>query len=128
MHPNVVAYFPYSWATHSARFGFTFSKFICAVLKSVWKDILYFWSDTPFDLTKEKKISSHRRVSVHFLWTKKSKMEATTQYFGKRFFYKQVLEFHRLSKFLCQTSEHQNHWSLHIMQGIMFANDSAHSK
>jgi hypothetical protein len=39
-------------------------------------------------------------------------MEATTQYFGKRFFYKQVLEFHRPSKFLCQTSGRQNHWSL----------------
>jgi hypothetical protein len=39
-------------------------------------------------------------------------MEATTQYFGKRFFYKLVLEFHRPSKFLCQTSGHQNHLSL----------------
>jgi hypothetical protein len=28
------------------------------------------------------------------------------------FFYKQVLEFHRPSKFLCQTSGRQNHWSL----------------
>jgi hypothetical protein len=38
--------------------------------------------------------------------------QATTQYFGKRFFYKQALEFHCPSKFLCQTSGHQNHWSL----------------
>jgi hypothetical protein len=36
-------------------------------------------------------------------------MEATTQYFGKWFFYKQVLEFHCPSKFLCQTSGSQNH-------------------
>ncbi len=39
-------------------------------------------------------------------------MEATTQYFGKLVFYKQVLEFHCPSKFLCQTSGRQNHWSL----------------
>jgi hypothetical protein len=38
-------------------------------------------------------------------------MEATTQYFGKGF-YKQVLEFHCPSKFLCLTSGRQNHWSL----------------
>ncbi len=31
-------------------------------------------------------------------------MEVTTQYFGKWFFYKQVLEFNCPSKFLCQTS------------------------
>jgi hypothetical protein len=37
-------------------------------------------------------------------------MEATTQYFGKRF--KQVLEYHRPSKILCQTSGRQNHWFL----------------
>jgi hypothetical protein len=39
-------------------------------------------------------------------------MEGTTQYFGKRFFYKQVLEFHCPSKFLCPSSGRQNHWSL----------------
>jgi hypothetical protein len=49
-----------------------------------------FWY--PIQPIKEKKISSHRRVSVYFLGTKKSKMEATTQYF-KNGFYKQVLEF-----------------------------------
>ncbi len=38
-------------------------------------------------------------------------MEATIQYFGKRFF-KQVSEFHRPPKLSCQTSERQNHWSL----------------
>jgi hypothetical protein len=43
-------------------------------------------------------------------------MEATTQYFIKWFFYKQVLEFYRPSKFLCQTSGRQNHWSLKPMQ------------
>ena len=41
--------------------------------------------NTPFDLIKEKNFSSHSRVSVYFLWTKKPKMEATTQYFGKWF-------------------------------------------
>ncbi len=30
-------------------------------------------------------------------------------------FYKQVLEFHRPSKFLCQTSGRQNHWSLPVI-------------
>ncbi len=60
-------------------------------------------------LNQRKKFSSHSRVSVYFLWTKKSKMEATTQFFRKQFF-KQVLEFHRPSKLLCQTSGHQNHW------------------
>jgi hypothetical protein len=39
-------------------------------------------------------------------------MEATTQYFGKWFFYKQVLEFYCPSKFLCQTSGRLNHCSL----------------
>jgi hypothetical protein len=39
-------------------------------------------------------------------------MEATTQYFGKWFFYKQVLKFHCPSKFVCQTTGRQNHWSL----------------
>ncbi len=42
-------------------------------------------------------------------------MEATTQYFGKWFFFKQVLEFHCPSKFLCQTSGRQNHWSLLVL-------------
>jgi hypothetical protein len=39
-------------------------------------------------------------------------MEATTHYFKNQFCYKQVLEFHRPSKFLCQTSGRQNHWFL----------------
>jgi hypothetical protein len=52
-------------------------------LKSVRKDGFF---DTPFDLIKEKKFSSHIRVSVYFLLTKKPKMEATAQYFGKWFF------------------------------------------
>ncbi len=43
---------------------------------------------------------------------KKSKMEATINISEKGFFYKQVLEFHRPSKFLCQTYGLQNHWSL----------------
>ncbi len=50
--------------------------------------------DTPFDLSKEKMFSSHRRVNVYFLWTKKSKKHVTTQYFIK-YFYKQVLDIHR---------------------------------
>ncbi len=54
-----------------------------AANKSVWKDGFF---DTPLDLTKEKKFSSHSRANVNFLWTKKSKMEATAKYFWKRFF------------------------------------------
>ncbi len=69
------------WAT--LFLGAIFTKVICTFLKSVWKDGFF---DTPFDLIKEQKFSPHNRVSVYFLWTKKSKMEATTQYFGKRFF------------------------------------------
>ncbi len=64
-------------------FGALFTKVICTFLKSVWKDGFFY---TPFDIIKEKKFSSHIRVSVYFLGTKKSKMEATTQYFEKRFF------------------------------------------
>ncbi len=63
--------------------GALFTKIICTFFKSIWKDGFF---DTPFDLIKEKKFSSHISVSVYFLWSKKSKMEATTQYFGKRFF------------------------------------------
>jgi hypothetical protein len=63
-----------------------FTKVICTFLKSVWKDGFF---DTLFDLIKEKKFSSHSRVSVYFLWTKQPKMEATTQ-FGKLFYYKQT--------------------------------------
>ncbi len=55
-------------------FGCLFTKVICTFLKSVWKDGFF---DTPFDLIKEKKFSSHSRVSVFFLWTKKSKIEAS---------------------------------------------------
>ncbi len=64
--------------------GALYTKVICTFLKSVWlwKDGFF---DTPFDLIKEKKFSSHGMVSVYFLSTKKSKMEATTQYFWKRF-------------------------------------------
>jgi hypothetical protein len=36
---------------------------------------------------------------------KRSKMEETVQYFEKRFFYKQILDFHCLSKILCHTSK-----------------------
>jgi hypothetical protein len=65
--------------------------------------------DTPFDPIKEKKFSSPpSRVSVNFFFDIRSpKKDETTQYFGKRFFYKQVLEFHRPSKFLCQTTGRQ---------------------
>jgi hypothetical protein len=38
--------------------------------------------------------------------------------FRKIVFYKQVLEFHRPSKFVCQTSGRQNHWSLLHMEGM----------
>jgi hypothetical protein len=33
-------------------------------------------------------------------------------------FYEEVLEFHRPSKFLCQTSGRQNHWLLNVHWGI----------
>jgi hypothetical protein len=39
-------------------------------------------------------------------------MEATTQYFENGFFNKQILEYHRPSKFLCQAYGRQNHWFL----------------
>jgi hypothetical protein len=86
-----------------------FTKVIYTFLKSVWKDGFF---DTPFDLIKEKKISSHSRVSVYFLWTKKPKNGSNHSIFRKTVFYKQVFEFHRPSKFLCQTSGRQIHWSL----------------
>ncbi len=63
--------------------GALFTKVMCTFLKSVWKNGFF---DTPFDLIKEKKFSPHSRVSVYFLWSKKPKIEATTQYFGKWFF------------------------------------------
>ncbi len=40
----------------------------------------------------------------HFSWTKKSKMEATTHFFEKQFFFKSALDFHRPFKILCRTS------------------------
>ncbi len=39
--------------------------------------------------------------------------------FRKTVFYKQVLEFHRPSKFLCQTSRRQNQWSLQHTRPFM---------
>jgi hypothetical protein len=39
-------------------------------------------------------------------------MQATTQYLVKRFFYKQVLDFHRPFKISCKTFGRQNHWFL----------------
>jgi hypothetical protein len=51
-------------------FECTFTTVICTFLKSVWKDGFF---DISFDLIKEKKFPSHSRVSVYFLWTKKSK-------------------------------------------------------
>ncbi len=97
--------------------GALFTKVICTFLKSVWKDGFF---DTPFDLIKEKKFSSHNyRASVYFLWTKKPKMEETNQY-RKMVFYKQVLEFHCPSKFLWHKSGRQNHWSLqHIKENSL---------
>jgi hypothetical protein len=65
--------------------------------------------DIPFDLFKEKK--SFHRIEES-MSSKKFKMQATTQYLLKRFFNKQVLDFHRPSKILCQTFGRQNHWFL----------------
>ncbi len=58
--------------------------------KLVQKDGFF---DTPFDLYKEKKFSSHRSVNVYFLWIKKSKTQNSV--FVKRFF---LLDFHRPSQ------------------------------
>ena len=48
--------------------------------------------NTPFDLIKEKNFSSHSRVSVYFLWTKKPKAWHGSNHsiFRKMVFYKQV--------------------------------------
>ncbi len=54
--------------------------------------------DTPFDLIKEKKFSTHSRVSVYFLWTKQPKMEATTQYFDAPFDLLKKKSFHLLER------------------------------
>ncbi len=51
--------------------------------KSVRKDKFF---DAPFDLFKGKKISSLRRDKKLFEEIKRSEMEETAQYFGKRFF------------------------------------------
>jgi hypothetical protein len=89
--------------------GALFTKVIFTFLKSVWKDGCF---DTPFDLTKEKKFSSHSSVNVNFLWTKKKSPKWKQPLnISENVFYKHVLEFHRPSKFLCQTSGRQNHWS-----------------
>ncbi len=53
-------------------------------------------------------------------------MQATTQYFVERFFYKQGLDYHGLSKILCQTSGHQNHWSLLRREGKLTAHKSTY--
>ncbi len=49
--------------------------------------------ETPFNLFKEKKFSTHRRVNVYFLWTKKSKMQENLSIFHKKVFYKQARRF-----------------------------------
>jgi hypothetical protein len=48
---------------------------------------------------------SFHRISVYFLWIKKSQMQATTQDFGKLFI-KQLLDFTALLKF------YSRHWAL----------------
>ncbi len=53
-------------------------------------------------------------------------MQATTQYFVERLFYKQGLDYHRPSKILCQTSGRQNHWSLLRRQGKLTAHKSTY--
>ncbi len=50
-----------------------------------------------------------------FYELKSPKNEATTEYFGEKFFYKQVLDFHRSSKILCRTSGRQNNCSLPVL-------------
>jgi hypothetical protein len=67
--------------------------------------------DIPFDLLKEKMFSYHSRVNVHFLLTKYSKIEATTQYF-KKCFYKKVLDFHRPSNMLKHFDNYQRSYKI----------------
>jgi hypothetical protein len=83
--------------------GALFAKIKSTFLKSVEKTD--FWE--PIRPIQRKKFSSHRR-------TKKSEMDATTQYmyFENGFYIQVVLDFHRLSKILCRTSGRQNHWPL----------------
>jgi len=67
---------------------------------------VYYWNQykkmdflIPHSTYSRNFFSSHREIIVYFSWTKKSKSQATNQYFVKRFFYKQVLDFHRPSNF-----------------------------
>ncbi len=64
---------------------------------------------------QRKNFSSHRRVNVYFLWTKKSKMQATTLYFVKRFFLYTGLRY--WPPF--QNSKIQNDWSLQWLCGCL---------
>ncbi len=97
---------------HPKNIGFLGKTFLgCTfyIFEIIMKRRIFY---TPFDLIKEKK-NFHLLVGsvCTFYELKKHKMEATTQYFGKWFFYNQVLKFHCPSKFVCQTSGRQNHWS-----------------
>ncbi len=60
--------------------------------------------DAPVDLFKEKQLLSQCSESVYFLCTKKSKNGSNHSILQKTVFYKQVLEVHRPSTFLCQIS------------------------
>ncbi len=90
--------------------GALFAYGIFTFLESVWKDGFF---DTPFDLIKEK--SFHLILgSVCTFYELKSPKWKQPLKISENGFYKQVLEFqfHCPSKFLCQTSGRQNHWSL----------------
>ncbi len=69
-----------------------------------------FWY--PIRPNQRKKFSSHNRVSVYLFMNYEAQNGINHSIFRKMVFYKQVLEFHCPSKFLCQTSGRQNHWSL----------------
>ncbi len=71
----------------------------------------------PSSFYSKKKVSSRRKVNVYFLWTKKSKMQETPQYFVKRFLYK-GLRFSLPFQHLFQTSRRQNDWSL-LVRGVL---------
>jgi hypothetical protein len=62
---------------------------------------------------KERKKSFHLILgSVRTFYELKSPKWKQPLNISKTVFYKQDLEFHCPSKFLCQTSGRQNHWSL----------------
>ncbi len=92
--------------------GAHFTKVICALLKSVWKDGFF---DAPFKLFTEKKFSSLRRDNELSWELKKVKNGRNRSKFRKMVIYKQSLDFHCPSKILCHTS---NLWNFVKITGL----------